>query len=503
MQALPRESGLPPTLLALAPPLRFEVRPGAFVVGHDGTLGRVRQVIVSPGSGELRGLVMRIGTLLHRDVVVPIDLVIDANEEVVRVDLTEADASRLPSVRDAEYVKAPAGWRNPAGRKQPGALFSVPTTAEVGNLRPASERDPGAFIAGKALKRGQRVLTRDGEAGRLDLLLVDPETKRTTHFVVRRGRLLARDLVVPVDWVREIDGDRVFLDVGREQLDRLPEYRPDDEITSDVADALWDGVHLKPEDVDNVTFRVQDGVVELRGVTETEAAKARIEQVVAMVPGVRGVRNLITSLEALATLPASANPGAVERRVSSMQHLQFDSGSSAIDSGAANPVVGSAILGYVWLHQFIQQATGLDLYERQVTEVTRRADRKLSDLFDIAEEAAAANGRTFILRHDLPLTKGLRRSIEDTAHLAGGIDAGAILTYLAGSGLRARVDESVQTDVPRLMAALLVLMGRIVALLEPANMSPIERAQLINRSHNDRPTQWEIERAGQVIDLTL
>ena len=34
------------------------------------------------------------------------------------------------------------------------------------------------------------------------------------------------------------------------------------------------------------------------------------------------------------------------------------------------------------------------------------AEQKLSDLFDVGEESAAANGRSRVLRQDLPLTKG-------------------------------------------------------------------------------------------------
>lgn len=190
-----------------------------------------------------------------------------------------------------------------------------------------------------------------------------------------------------------------------------------------------------------------------------------------------------------------------------MDHQQTDSLRDRSDpvttNQANNWVEGRAVLGYLWLHDLIERATGLDLDEQQVTEVTRLANRKLVDLFDVAEETAAANGRTFVLRHDLPLTKGLRRSLEDASQFANGIDAEAILTFLASSGVRARVDEGVQSDVPRLTAALLILSSRIIALLEPGSLSPLERLKLLDRTRDGRPTTWEIDRANRVIDLTL
>lgn len=190
-----------------------------------------------------------------------------------------------------------------------------------------------------------------------------------------------------------------------------------------------------------------------------------------------------------------------------MDHNQMDSVQSWSDpvafGGSNSRIEGSAVLGYVWLQGLIERATGLDLDEQQVTEVTRLADRKLFDLFDVAAENAAANGRTRVLRHDLPLTKGLRRSLDDASQFASGIDAEAILTFLASSGVRARVDEGVQSDVPRLVAALLILSSRIIALLEPGSLSPLERLKLLDRSRDGRPTTWEIDRANRVIDLTL
>jgi hypothetical protein len=159
--------------------------------------------------------------------------------------------------------------------------------------------------------------------------------------------------------------------------------------------------------------------------------------------------------------------------------------------------------GYPWLRDFIRRGTGLDLDESQVQSVARMADRKLIDLVDVAAEAATANGRATILPHDLPLTKGLRRVIEDVALLSHEIDLKPILVFLAGSGIRSRIDEATQGDMPRLLAALLVLSGRIVAVIEPANLSPVERLELVSRSTKDRPSNWELERAGRILDLTL
>jgi uncharacterized protein YrrD len=272
------------------------------VVGEDGPLGRVTQVIVSPGSGEARGLVVQMGILRRREVIVPIEAVLDANEEMVRVRLTAAAMDELPVYRVREFVAAPAGWRTSSGRLQRGALFRLPPRSETRALQPAQSGESEAAKGGGSLTAGQTVVSRDGAVGQLDLVLLDPATHRATHFVVRRGALVGHDVIVPFDWVREFAGNRIVLGVDREQLERLPEYLPDDEIRARVLDAVWNEPRLAQEDVVDVEASVRDGIVELRGTTRTETARRTIEEVVRRVPGVLAYRNRVQSLEALAAM---------------------------------------------------------------------------------------------------------------------------------------------------------------------------------------------------------
>jgi hypothetical protein len=53
------------------------------------------------------------------------------------------------------------------------------------------------------------------------------------------------------------------------------------------------------------------------------------------------------------------------------------------------------------------------------------------------------------------------------------------------------------------MAAMLLLAARVIALLEPENMSPQERLERLLRGAPNEPTRWELERAAHVLNLTL
>ena len=159
--------------------------------------------------------------------------------------------------------------------------------------------------------------------------------------------------------------------------------------------------------------------------------------------------------------------------------------------------------GYAWLSDLLWQATGLELDEEQLDQAVLLSQRKIVDLFDVAEETTLANGRELIRWHDLPLTKGLRRTIQETAAISKAIEVDPALVFAGEARVNRAVDELVRADLPRLTTALLVLTSRIVATLEPANLAPDERRTLVARRNPSRPTAWELGRAARVLDLTV
>lgn len=54
--------------------------------------------------------------------------------------------------------------------------------------------------------------------------------------------------------------------------------------------------------------------------------------------------------------------------------------------------------GAGWLRAFVNRATGLSFEEAEAARVAAFVERKLVDLFNVAEKAALANGRSRIQR---------------------------------------------------------------------------------------------------------
>ncbi len=65
---------------------------------------------------------------------------------------------------------------------------------------------------------GAKVACRDGWAGVLKRLVVDPGTQETTHLVIETTSLFPYDAVVPVECVLAVGHEAVFLDLSSSQL---------------------------------------------------------------------------------------------------------------------------------------------------------------------------------------------------------------------------------------------------------------------------------------------
>ncbi len=76
-------------------------------------------------------------------------------------------------------------------------------------------------------KSNALVVTADGQdVGRVDRLVLNPQTRRITHIVVRQGFLLTEDKLIPVGMVASTNEDHVML---KATADRLGELEPFEE----------------------------------------------------------------------------------------------------------------------------------------------------------------------------------------------------------------------------------------------------------------------------------
>jgi len=270
----------------------LDIKIGSRVRCRDGRAGRVLKLVVEPSSKRMTHVIVERGVLLHHDVAVPIERVERVQDGWVVLDLSVEGLSALPAYAEVDDAVPDATWAAEHGYPPDGTLVDLRSTAPGGLLAPAWS---GLLIQGHThagvpaeetpVGRGTRVTYREGALGRLDDVLLEPETGVVPALVVRKGRLLAKDVIVPAAWVERVGEDEIVVDADRALLERLPEYKParsDAAITADVREAL--GADPRTRDEAGIDARTRDGVVHLGGGSTAESAVAAAGAALARAP---------------------------------------------------------------------------------------------------------------------------------------------------------------------------------------------------------------------------
>ena len=291
---------------------RLELKIGARVETTDGLFGHVHQVILSPRQKRVVGLVVRTGLLPARNWVVPTDWIEDVTEERIQLRVSRAEIIKQPEFDPEQFLPVEGKELGYQAGQTLASVHGGAGAAEDLALTAAHQREEakvaqrGILEGDKVvLHTGQQVWATDGRAGHVDLLLLDA-SGHVRHFVIRRGSLLGRDVIVPVDWISRIDARGVWLAMERAALERLPSYRPDSAVASDVEQALWRDELIRVIDFEAIDVNARDGVVILSGYVSTAANKRRAERAARTVPGVLELENRIVIDEEVVSAVAAA-----------------------------------------------------------------------------------------------------------------------------------------------------------------------------------------------------
>jgi hypothetical protein len=75
----------------------------------------------------------------------------------------------------------------------------------------------------RAIQRGAIVEAKDGRAGHVDELIVNPKTEQITHLVMHEGHLWGkRSITIPVSAVERIRDGTIHLSLTKDQVEALP-----------------------------------------------------------------------------------------------------------------------------------------------------------------------------------------------------------------------------------------------------------------------------------------
>jgi hypothetical protein len=223
---------------------------GQVVHATEMPLGRDERVIVSPQQGRVTAFIAHgdfpdlaraTPRMLPsempkqvRRVVIPIGAVREVTGDGVQLRVSGLEAARYPEFAPTHFVAPDAGWQPPPPYRSADVLLDLGCTeagrpdlrAAAGGKALVARGGLGGVLAWEYIQQDMPVQCRDGTAGTVDHVRVDPHNGAVSQIVVCAGTLLPKDTLIPLDWVRPIDAPGVFVDVGVAQLVALPAAEP-------------------------------------------------------------------------------------------------------------------------------------------------------------------------------------------------------------------------------------------------------------------------------------
>ncbi len=151
------------------------------------------------------------------------------------------------------------------------------------------------------------------------------------------------------------------------------------------------------------------------------------------------------------------------------------------------------IVGLTRLEALYRTFVGLDLDKGRAQRILDIATKKLEDLFIEGQQRAWARGSDVVEWSDLPITRGLRQTIEHYRRERERLndprlDLTPIVEHLEQEISGLVIGESVKESLQDLAATILLLIGYVIKRVDP-------KAR--------KPSAEDIERTRQILDLTI
>lgn len=208
-----------------------EINIGATVVSNGKEIGIVERVVLDCDAYEASHLVVKHGGALQSRLrLMPINWVLNAERDQVRISHSETDLATLPIFEMKHYVQLdqldqehlehprskvkPSDWINyvvPLVAHALGDPYDPPGVRVTDQLLSPSE---------SAIRRGLPVESSDGhKIGEVQEVLFSEPDWRLSGVIIARGFIRTHPMKVPADWITRINSDKIQLNRTKSQVE--------------------------------------------------------------------------------------------------------------------------------------------------------------------------------------------------------------------------------------------------------------------------------------------
>ena len=194
----------------------------ADVTCTDGLVGKSSYIVVDLISERVTQFVVK--TKEHeRQYLVPLELVKNTDRKSILLNCTKKDVYALQPFHEGYfngYDTYSGSPPIPAPGVDPSSTLYHPHRAADSTTSDASVYASAVQLA---VKKGADVLATDDRVGQVDELVIDPETHRVTHLVLRQHHLLKyKAITIPVSAIEKAETDTVFLKIDKAAVEAVP-----------------------------------------------------------------------------------------------------------------------------------------------------------------------------------------------------------------------------------------------------------------------------------------
>jgi len=196
----------------------MEIAMDAEVHCRDAVCGTTTKIILNPISDKITHVVVRERKAPHKERVVPVELICEGTPELILLDITNEELSKMDPFTEKEYV--PQEISHYVGSYMFSLPYKVPETRAV-------EIKHTSIPAGElAVKRGSQVEATDGSIGEVNEFLIDPDNDQITHLIIQEKQLFHRkEISIPITEINEIKNNVVYLKLNKKNVEEIPTIR--------------------------------------------------------------------------------------------------------------------------------------------------------------------------------------------------------------------------------------------------------------------------------------
>jgi sporulation protein YlmC with PRC-barrel domain len=180
--------------------------------------GRSTFLVINPVNEQVTHLVVSERAFPNIERLVPVNNILASTPNSIQLRCSQADLSGMEAFEETDFIGAgqlisALPYDTPFQVWPYGMYDAMPIPLE-------HEHIPAGEIA---IHRGTPVEATDGQVGKVDEFLVDPENDTITHLVLREGHLWGKkDVTIPVSEIEKIMEGAVYLKLDKKSLEKLP-----------------------------------------------------------------------------------------------------------------------------------------------------------------------------------------------------------------------------------------------------------------------------------------